>query len=194
MDKYQGRNGDNEEALNDAEVVVLTDDQGRSLSCYLERTFDVNGDRYALLLPVDPPIEIFAWDVVDDNEDEENLVDIPDDELDEVFPTARAVLAEQNIALQRTAVTLTATGEIPVPEDDDIITLDLGEDEPDLEAEQLQLLATFYQDEQEYSVYTPLDPLLICVRLKGDGTPELLSPEEFQVMRSQLEEYLFEDL
>jgi hypothetical protein len=30
----------------------------------------------------------------------------------------------------------------------------------ELEPEQLQLLASFYYEEQEYTIYTPLDPLL----------------------------------
>ncbi|NJL57989.1 DUF3727 domain-containing protein, partial [bacterium] len=73
-------------------------------------------------------------------------------------------------------------------------SLDIGEDEANLDSEQFQLLANFYYEEQEYAVCTPLDPLLFFARMNSEGNPELLSPEEFQMMRSQLEDQLFDDL
>ncbi len=175
------------------EVVVLADESGRSLPCYVEHSIDIDDQEYVLLMPVNIPIEIFAWDEGDD--EDETLLDIPDEELDEVFPTARAVLAEQDMTLERTALTLTATGELPQPDDESLITLDLGEDdEDDMAPEQLQLLSDFYYKEQKYSICTPTDPLLIFARVKENGEPELLSPEEFQTMRPQLEDKLFDDL
>jgi len=179
--------------MANVEIVVLEDESGRSLPCFVEHSIEIDDQEYVLLMPIHNPIEIFAWDEGDD--DEETLLDIPDEELDEVFPTARAVLAEQDMSLERTALTLTATGDLPQPDDDALITLDLAEDEEDdMAPEQLQLLADFYYNEQKYSICTPTDPLLIFASLQDDGKPKLLSPEEFQTMRPLLEDKLFDDL
>jgi hypothetical protein len=185
---------DADEADIDAPTVSLTDEQGRSLLCYVERSLEVEGKEYVLLMPVENPIEIFAWEADEEDEDEETLIDIEDEEIDDIFPTARAVLAEHDLTLNRSALTLTASGELPAATEDDIITLDIGEDEANLDSEQFQLLANFYYEEQEYAVCTPLDPLLFFARMNSEGNPELLSPEEFQLMRSQLEDQLFDDL
>jgi hypothetical protein len=84
--------------LND--LVNLTDDTGRTLSCYVERYLELDSKTYLLLLPADSPIEIFAW-----NEDEEELAELiaidEDDEIAKVFADASAVLAEQNLTLKQ---------------------------------------------------------------------------------------------
>lgn len=175
-------------------TVTLSDEDGRSLLCYVENSMDVEGEEYLLLRPVDSPIEIFAWEADEADEDEETLVDIEDEEIDEVFSTARAVLAEQDLTLNRAALTLTVTGDLPEPTEEDTITLDLGEDEALVGSEEFQLLANFFYEEQEYAICTPLEPILFFARMNGDGEPELLSPEEFQAVRSQLEDQLFSEL
>lgn len=171
---------DETEMEDDAQTVSLTDEEGRSLLCYVERTLEVQGRDYVLLLPVDIPVEIFAWAADEENEEEEMLMDIDEDELDEIFSTARAVLAEQDLTLERTALTLTASGELPDIEEDDIISLDIEEGDGELNLEQFQQLASFFHEEQEYVICTPIDPLLFFARLNTKGQPELLSPEEFQ--------------
>lgn len=172
---------------DDAQTVSLVDHEGRSLLCYIEQSLDVKGNNYVLLLPVDSPIEIFAWAIEEDS-DEEILIDIDEEELEEVFPTARAVLAEQDLILHHTALTLTASGELPEVEEDDIISLDIEEGEGPMNLEQFQQLASFFYEEQEYVVCTPLDPLLFFASLNAKGEPELLSPEEFQELLT-LEEF-----
>lgn len=178
--------------LNESSV-VLTDDLGRFLPCTVEQTFDLQQQEYLLLLPIDTPIEIFAWRVEDDSDDDV-LVDVEDDELDELFPTARAVLAEQNLTLQRTAITLTAAGELPESDDDDNLTLELDElnEAGEAAVEEFQTLATFYNNEEEFTICTPLSPLLIFARRNSDGDLEVVTPEEFQAIRSLLEEKLFD--
>lgn len=182
------------EEEDDLPTVNLSDEDGRSLLCYIENSMEVEGEEYLLLRPVDSPIEIFAWEADDEDEDEETLVDIEDDEIDEIFSTARAVLAEQDLTLNRAALTLTVTGDLPEPTEEDTITLDLGEDEAMVGSEEFQLLANFFYEEQEYAVCTPLEPILFFARMNGEGEPELLSPEEFQAVRSQLEDQLFSEL
>lgn len=191
---------------DDAQTISLIDEDGRSLLCYVERSLKVQGREYALLLPVDAPIEVFAWALDEEDDEDEMLMDIDEDELEDIFPTARAVLAEQDLLLNRTALTLTASGELPEIEEDDIISLDIEEGDAQSTLEQFQQLASFFYEEQEYVVCTPLDPLLFFARINPQGQPELLSPEEFQELltleefqelRSQLEkqaELMDEDL
>lgn len=181
---------DNEQSH--AGSVTLTDESGRELTCYIERSLYVDSQQYLLLLPVDSAVEIFAWQ--GDGEEEE-AVPVEDDEtIDQIFTTAEAVLAEQNLVLKRTAFALTVAGELPAVEETELFTLEIEEDGAQLDPEQLQLLASFYHEDQEYAVYTPLDPLLFFARMNGSGKPELLSPEEFREVQPQLEEQLFEEM
>ncbi|MBD1810131.1 DUF3727 domain-containing protein [Microcoleus sp. FACHB-SPT15] len=176
------------------ESITLTDAAGRSLNCYVEHSLEVEGSEYLLLLPVDSPVEIVVWD----EEEDEDLADATlledDEEIDLVFSDAQAVLAEQNLTLKRTAFTLTVAGELPSVNEDDILTIEIEEDDVELEPEQFQLLASFYHEEQEYGIYTPLDPLLFFAQRNEAGEPELLSPEEFKKVQPLLEELLFDEL
>jgi Protein of unknown function (DUF3727)/Protein of unknown function (DUF1292) len=172
--------------------ITLTDEQGRMLDCYVEHSLLVEGQEYVLLLPVDSPVEIFAWQ--GDEEEEEAILVEDDATIDEIFGTAQAVLSEQNLALKNTAYALTVAGELPPVEESELFTLEIEDENADLEPEQLQLLATFYHEEQEYSIYTPLDPLLFFARTSKSGKPELLSPEEFRKVQPLLEEQLFNEV
>jgi hypothetical protein len=176
----------------DGPTINLTDETGRSLPCYIEMSLEVDGQDYALLHPVDAPVEIFAW--VEDEEEEETLVSIEEGEVDEIFATAQAVLAEQNLILKRTAISLTVEGDLPEVEEDEVLTLETEAATEEAEAEEYQLLAGFYHEEQEYAVYTPLDPLLLLARLGPDNKPELVSPEELAKIQPILEDQLFEEL
>ncbi|MGB3491332.1 MAG: DUF3727 domain-containing protein [Elainellaceae cyanobacterium] len=178
---------------SEAPVVTLQED-GRSLKCYVEQSVDVDGTEYALLLPVDISIEIFAWEASEEDEEEEVLVDVDDSEIDKIFDTARAVLAEQELTLYRSALTLTVSGELPEADEEELITLELEDDADGMTAEQLQFITSFFYEEQEYAVYSPLDPLLFFARVLPDGSPKLLSPEEFQAVRPHLENVLFDDV
>jgi Protein of unknown function (DUF3727) len=104
------------------------------------------------------------------------------------------VLAEQNLTLKRTAYTLTVAGELPEMDEEEILTIEVEESDVELEPEEFQLLASFYHEEQEYGVYTPLDPLLFLARTNSKGEPELLSPEEFKKVQPLLEDLLFDEL
>jgi uncharacterized protein YrzB (UPF0473 family) len=179
-------------------TITLTDEAGRELLCYIEMTVDVDGQEYALVNPVDYPVDIFVW-VETDDEEEEVLMPVEDADLNEVFATAQAVLAEQNLKLKRTGLSLTAEGDLPEVDEDDVLVLEVEEaGATDKEQEEYQLLATFFHEEQEYAIYTPIDPVLFVVRLIKGKNPELLSPEEFQVLQPSLqpffEEHLFEEM
>ncbi|NJL85152.1 MAG: DUF3727 domain-containing protein [Leptolyngbyaceae cyanobacterium SM1_1_3] len=174
--------------------VVLADEFGRSLPCLVEQTIPIEERDYLLLIPVDAPIEIFMWQADPDSADEDEvLVDVDEADIDALFQTARAVLAEQDLILHRTALTLTAAGDLPEPSDEDCFTLEVDEG-PDSQTEEFQILATFFQDDQEYTLCTPLEPLLFFAREVTEGKIELVSPEEFQQIRSQIEDKLFDVL
>jgi hypothetical protein len=184
-----------ENGIFPAKSVTVTDEFGRSLVCYIEHSFELNDANYVLLLPVDAPVEIFSW--AEDDEDEEPIAIEDPDEIDEIFETAKAVLEEQNLTLKQTAVTLTVSGELPELEDE----LESEEDEEEEGYEELQLLASFYNEEQEYAIYTPLDPFFILARLDENGEPQLLSDEELEKLEPMLpslegmiEEHLFSEM
>lgn len=183
-----------ENGQSDNASVTLTDEVGRSLECYIEHSLEVDDSEYLLLLPVDSPIEIVAWDENETEDEAEATLLEDDEEIDLIFPDAQAVLAEQNLTLKRTAYTLTVAGELPPVDEEEILTIEIEDEEAQLEPEQFQLLASFYYEEQEYGIYTPLDPLLFFARRNKLGQPELLSPEEFKKVQPMLEELLFEEL
>jgi hypothetical protein len=186
---YRKDNGKSNE-----ESVTLTDEVGRSLTCNIEYSMNLEGQEYALLLPIDSPVEIFTWQ--GDDTDEAAIPVEDETEIDKIFDTARVVLQEQNLTLRRTAVTLTVVGELPeFPEEDDMAS-DADPDE-ESEFEELMWLTSFYHEEQEYAIYTPLDPFFILARMNDDGKPELLSEEEFQrlePMLPMLEDQFFDEL
>lgn len=176
----------------DAPTVWLKDDEGRSLFCYLEHSLEIEGQAYGLLQPVDAPVMIFAWP---EDEDEEPYTIEEADELKDLLPTARAVLAEQNLTLLETAVTLTVEGDLPDIDEDDEDEDDEyshnGDGELD-DNEEFQLLAQFFHKDQEYGIYTPLEAFVFVVRLE-EGEPKLLSPEAFARLEPLLDEAVARD-
>ncbi|WP_421659057.1 DUF3727 domain-containing protein [Leptothermofonsia sp. ETS-13] len=167
------------------EKVTVTDDAGRTLTCTVEHSLELDGQEYVLLLPIDSPVEIVAWQ---EHGDEEEAIPVEDErDIDLLFPIAKVVLEEQNLVLKRTAVTLTVEGELPdYVEDED----ELAGSEGDEEEEELQFLASFYYEEQEFGVYTPLDPFFILARRDENDQPKLLSAEELEKIEPLLEPLL----
>jgi uncharacterized protein YrzB (UPF0473 family) len=157
------------------ETVTITDDAGRTLTCTVEHSLELDGQEYVLLLPVDSPVEVVAWQ---EDGDEEEAIPVEDDsQIDLLFPIAKVVLEEQNLILKRTAVTLTVKGDLPeYSEEEGLEDLESG----DGDEEELQFLASFYYEEQEFGVYAPLDPLFILARVDEDNQPHLLSEEELK--------------
>lgn len=177
---------------DDIESVVLSDEEGRTLECYIENALEAKDGTYLLLMPMDTAVVVIEWK---ENKKEaspsivENFEDIK-----ELFPDAKAVLAELDLFLQFTAFTLTVEGELPPIEDDGILTLDLEQENhnSELEPEELQFLASFYHKKQRYSVYTPLAPLLFLAKANLFDQLEIISPDDENI-QPILEELLFED-
>lgn len=170
-------------------LLVLTDETGKALPCHIEATIVVDDVDYMLLQPVDHSVQIFAWEEGDE-EEEEFLVDVSEEEeIDLIFAIAQAVLAEQNLTLKRTAFTLTVGGELPEVVEDEVFTIDTEEENG---SEEFQELAQFFYEEQAYSVFTSLDPLMFFAKLGEDGKPQLLTPEELSVIQPYIEDQLID--
>lgn len=176
----------------DYPIVTLTDEAGRTLPCYVEKSLDVDGAEFLLLLTVNLPIEIFVWQ--SDDDDEEVLVDVEDEDINAIFPSARAVLAELDLILERSAHTLTAEGDLPEADEEDCFSLEISEGEEHPITEEFQMLANFFHEDAQYTACTPLEPLLFFASRQADGSVELVDPDDFQKMRSQLEDKLFDVL
>ncbi len=178
-----------EEFDMDAPTTTLTDEAGRTLTCYIEDTVTIEEQEYVVLLPVDAPVEVFTWEEDEDEDEEEAVLVETDEDIDRIFSTAKAVLEEQNLTLKRTAITLTVEGSLP-DFDEEYETEEEIESE---DGEELHHLASFYHQDKEYVIYAPLDPFLILARLDATGRPQLLSSEEFEAIKphlNQIEEHL----
>ncbi|MGF1492103.1 MAG: DUF3727 domain-containing protein [Microcoleaceae cyanobacterium] len=175
-------------------ILTLIDEQGLSLDCLVQSTIQADGQSYALLIPVDTPVEILTWPDDDDTDEAAVFVE-SSTEIDAVFPTACVVLEEQNLTLKRTALALTVEGEIPDPPETDEPAGNGDSDEG--ETEEMLWLVSFYHDDQEYGVYVPLDPFFILARLDDQGRPQLLSGEELEELEpflDSIEDQLFDGL
>jgi Protein of unknown function (DUF3727)/Protein of unknown function (DUF1292) len=171
------------------EAVILQDEAGNELPCYIEHSVDVDGKEYVLLRPVDDTVEIFS--ALEDNEEEAFLVD-DESLLDKIFPIAQAVLAERDLILNRSAYALTVTGEVPPPTEDDLLILAVEDEETntELEPEQLQFLANFYHENSQYEIFKRLVPMLWLAGRKPTGELELLTPEEIEKVQPALDKHL----
>jgi hypothetical protein len=172
--------------------ITLTDEAERMLCCTIEYSIDLDGKEYLMLLPLDLPVEIFTWG--SENTEQASIPVDNESEIDKIFDTAKVVLEEQNLILQRTAITLTVSGELPEWDEDELDEVD----ENDEASEYYEELATFLYEDRKYAVYTPLDPFLIPARKGDNGKLELLSEEEFKqiqpMVQTMLENQLFNDM
>jgi hypothetical protein len=170
--------------------VTLLDEAGRSLECSVEQSFKDSGNTYLILLPVDSPVTIIAWDSDDDEADAAWVEE--DEEIEQVFADAKAVLSEQNLTLNYAAYTLTVSGELPEVVEE--LTLEVPTDNGQVESEHFQVLTHFYHNDQKYEIYTPLDPLLLFARRAPNRQIELLSFEEVQDLQPHLRELLIQEM
>lgn len=175
----------------DEETLTIVDEDGRSLPCYIEQSIEADQMTYLLLVPVDIPVIIMSINQDSDHELEAAMLD-DDEAIANIFDNAKAVLAEQNLYLHHTAYTLTATGELPPIEEDQVLTLESGEEDDDIEEEELQSLCYFFHADQKYGIYTPLTPLLFFARYDEENHLELVSPDQENLLPI-LEELLSEE-
>ena len=90
----------------DWRTVLLKDVKlDRTIECFVDREIEVDGKQYATLLPADTPVIMAGYKLVNGSQ---QLVPVLEDKaIDELFPTAFAVLSEMDLTLSRSAVVLT---------------------------------------------------------------------------------------
>ncbi len=163
---------------------TATDDKGRKIECFSEHIIPVNGVDYLLLTPIDTPVILVR--IGDGDGDDELIEDY--ESAEEILAAADVCLAEHELTLVRSAVTLTASGK-PLPvedeeiEDDEDDDADLPEEETDL----FELLIPFQHNGQEYGLYIPLDPFFIVARVTGDSEGVVVVGCEYERIQPILE-------
>jgi len=164
-----------ENELEEADIITLWDEQGRSLDCYIENAYETDDLTYMLLVPVDTPVMILAWDEESEEEESDAFLIEDSEEIERIFADAKAVLAELDLLLKSTAHTLTVSGELPPLEEDNVLSLEIDGDEPSSssEPEELQFLASFFSQSRKNCNFSPVSfpktkntrftvPLLLC--------------------------------
>jgi hypothetical protein len=182
-----------EDSDHDSEsVVTVTDHFNRRLECRIlnETIISVEGQKYALVEPVDATIEIYSWQAAGEDEDEAVLVE--GEIIANIFGTAQAVLSEKNLILKDTPYVLTVAGELPNKDESTIFNLEFDDIDDEEEPERLMEIATFFHDEQEYAIYTPLETSLFLARITKMAEPKLIhsQTEEFIKIHSIIEDNL----
>lgn len=157
-------------------TVLVRDEEGRDLLCFLEELIPLDDKDYALLTPVDTPVSLFR--LIEGN-DPELIATIASSEP--ILSVADVVLQEHDLTLVRSAVTLTVNGELDEPDPEEL------EDEgTDDDSETYELLVSFMVQEQEYGLYIPLDPFFVVARMT-DGQAKLVEGEEFDQIQPRIE-------
>ena len=157
-------------------TVLVRDDEGRDLLCFLEQLIPLDDKDYALLTPVDTPVSLFR--LIEGN-DPELIETIASSEP--ILSVADVVLQEHDLTLVRSAVTLTVNGELDEPDPEE-----LEDEETDDDSETYELLVSFMVQEQEYGLYIPLDPFFVMARMT-DGQAKLVEGEEFDQIQPRIE-------
>jgi hypothetical protein len=178
-----------------SELLTLKDNAGRSLTCELVTELEVDGSQYGLVVPQATPVRLMVWEEAEGDEAEEDedamLADLDDEEIDRVFQTAKAVLAEQNLKLVDSAYLLIVEGEVPNADEAEVYSIADDEDGEEME-EEYQLLEEFFFEDRRYGIFTPLDPVMLFIELPTNGAPRVLDPEETARLMPEFEEALFD--
>ena len=152
---------------------------------FLEHLIPIEGQDYALLSPVDTPVSLFRL-----NDDAEPVPITEVASSEPMLSVADVVLQEHDLVLVRSAITLTVSGELEEPDQDELDELE-EDDDVDEDAETFELLVSFMVEAEEYGLYIPLDPFLVLVRMV-DGQAVLLSDDELDRVQPLIEAELEE--
>jgi len=178
--------GSSSNGSGDVPTVLVRDGQGRQLLCFLEQLIPLDGHDYGLLTPVDTPVCLVR--IADDDDEEDEVID----ELDGAEPilsVAEVVLQEHELTLVRSAVTLTVSGELEEPDQDELDEEIDGEDDDD--SDLYEMLIQFRAEGQDYGLFIPLDPFFVVARIQnGEGV--LVEGEEFERIQPRIEAELEE--
>lgn len=171
----------------DVPTVLVKDQTGREILCFLEHLIPLDGKDYALLTPVDTPVCLVR---IAEGEDEKDEVIESLEGAEPILSVADVVLQEHDLTLVRSAVTLTVSGELeePDPEEMEEEMEAEGEDE---ESDLYELLIPFRANDREYGLYIPLDPFFVVARMEGSEAL-VVEGEEFERIQPRIEAELDE--
>ena len=164
------------------------------IECYADSVATVNGVEYTIGVPCDYAV---ALTYIDDDDQQLVPVELTDPLMDDIFPVAEAIVAEEfeeELVLQRTPQTLTLVGEL---EDDDEEEFaednDLSVEDGEEEDEEVEVLLSFEHRGKEYNLVRLLDPLLLVGKRDDGGENRLLlSKDESAEVMPVLEEMFLE--
>lgn len=166
------------------------------IECYADSIATVNGVKYTIGSPCDYAVALCYFD-----EDDQLIpVELDDDLLDDVFPVAESIVADEfgdELSLQRTPQTLTLVGELEEEEDEDEdedAYDDDEEEDSDNGEEEVEILISFEHQGKEFHLVRLLDPVLLVGKTDPEN-PErriLLTAEESDEVMPELEELFLE--
>jgi hypothetical protein len=178
--------GSSSNGSGDVPTVLVRDGQGRQLLCFLEQLIPLDGHDYGLLTPVDTPVCLVRI-AGDDDEEDEVIEEL--DGAEPILSVAEVVLQEHELTLVRSAVTLTVSGELEEPDQDELDEEIDGEDDDDTDL--YEMLIQFRAEGQDYGLFIPLDPFFVVARIQnGEGV--LVEGEEFERVQPRIEAELEE--
>ena len=178
--------GSSSNGSGDVPTVLVRDGQGRQLLCFLEQLIPLDGHDYGLLTPVDTPVCLVRI-AGDDDEEDEVIEEL--DGAEPILSVAEVVLQEHELTLVRSAVTLTVSGELEEPDQDELDEEVDGEDDDD--SDLYEMLIQFRAEGQDYGLFIPLDPFFVVARIQNaEGV--LVEGEEFERVQPRIEAELEE--
>lgn len=176
-------------------TLQLRDDRQQTLVCEILEEIALDGKNYALIMPASPTIQLLNWedDDIDDadttpSDVDGSLTEPEPEDIEAALPLARAMLEELNLKLQLSAFTMTVEGNLPEPQENNIVEIVSD----DGEVEEFQLLATFYSQERQYGLFAPLDPLLFFAVVPDNDEPYLLPPDAPDELLDRLQDRLLD--
>lgn len=145
----------------------------RPLGCVVRRSFlSTDGVECLLVTPVDMALQVLKFE-----KDRRGVRDLSNEELAEVLPTASYALAKIRLHLVHSGFCLTARGGFCYAEEDVIdLNTQYGEARGGSLAEGVEIIS-FYFNNAEYLIYTPVDPLMFVVQ-KDEESGELTIVED----------------
>ena len=171
----------------DVPTVLVRDQQGRQLLCFLEQLIPLDGHDYVLLTPVDTPVCLVR--IAPDGDSDDEVVEELDG-AEAILSVAEVVLQEHDLTLVRSAVTLTVSGDLEEPDPEELEE-ELEDEDEDDETDLYEMLIQFRAEGQEYGLYIPLDPFFVVARMEG-GEAVLVEDEEFERVQPRIEAELAE--
>ena len=177
--------------------IPFVDVSGNSfIDCFADSTATVDGTEYTIGVPCDYSVAICY---LDDN-DQLVPVELDDDLMDDVFPIAESIVAEEfgeELVLQRTPQTLTLVGELEDDDEEDFVEdddLSLEDDDDDDDEEEVEVLLSFEHRGKEFNLVRLLDPILLVGKVDKSAPDNriLLTAKESEKIMPVLEKMFLE--